>query len=114
MDPDSFGPRLSFQENMELARLPQGQDSNIRKFISRMPAWKPGKGLPWDKIAGRRDSYRPRTFGPGAFGGHVYAQAPLAAAMVVEKGDEGKSPLGLHVSCGEKLPRPKRSNANEG
>lgn len=86
---------------MELVWLPKDPDSNVHKFVSRAPAWKPGKGLPWTKVTVPNDRSRPRTFGPGAFGGHVYAQAPLAAAKVMEKVDEKTPPtskLGIHVS----------------
>lgn len=108
---DPFGPRLSFQENMELAWLPSLETSSgsPQRFVSTMPPWMPGKGLPWNEMLDardgkrerKRDAARPRTFGPGAFGGHVYAQAPLAAARVVEKVDEDApagNKLGLHVS----------------
>lgn len=115
---DPFGPRLSFQDNMELTWLP-GTGTSPQRFISTMPAWKPGKGLPWVEMAaasGRkppRASLRSRTFGPGAYGGHVYAQAPLAAAKVVEKADEGTSTgerLGLHVSLPNRSCLPSTSN----
>lgn len=108
---DSFGPRLSFQENMELTWLP-GSGNSPQRLVSTMPAWKPGKGLPWaeiDAASGRnrnRDPSKPRTFGPGAFGGHVYAQAPFAAAKVVEKADRETpvgNKLGLHVSLRSEL-----------
>lgn len=99
--------RLDFQEYMSLNRLPpDASNPSVQKFVSRRPAWKPGNDLPWGKVKVKRDPSGTRTFGPGAFGGHVYAQAPLAAARVVEQEDENtpvSGKLGIHVSA---LPPP--------
>lgn len=101
MDTEKEWYRMSFQENMELAWIPKGPNDTTQKFIAKQPAWKPGKGMPWGEMRRETDPTKPRNFGPGAFGGHVYCQAPLAAARVVEKGDEekpGVGKLGIHVS----------------
>lgn len=106
---------------MALSRLPDdtltsGSSSSssttgevVQRFLSQSPAWKPGQELPWGSPQFQK-SNRGRTFGPGAFGGHVYAQAPLAAARVVEEEEEKekekleaangavKRKLGIHVS----------------
>lgn len=93
--------RFSVQECMELTSLPSHDENpKAHRFMSRQPAWKPGNELPWGKV--KRDPTKSRTFGPGAFGGHVYAQAPLAAARVVEKEDETasvKGKLAIHVGA---------------
>lgn len=76
-------------------------DLPVQRFISCQPAWKPGEGMSGSILNGEPDASGRRTFGPGAFGGHVYAQAPLAAARVVEREDRDK-PIrerrGIHVS----------------
>lgn len=92
--------RFSVQECLDVTPLP-ANDSNpsVQRYMSRQPAWKPGNDLPWGEV--NREKTRPRKFGPSAFGGHVYAQAPLAAARVVEKEDESaptKGKLAIHVS----------------
>ncbi|KAM5354027.1 hypothetical protein ACJ41O_000677 [Fusarium nematophilum] len=77
--------RLSFQEALELTRLPDeksGPQPPTKRFMSRQPAWVPGNELPWES-KGLTISKVTR----GAFGGVVYAQAPLAAARVVEQED---------------------------
>lgn len=98
--------RFSVQECFDLAPLPANEAfPSVQRYMSRRPAWKPGNELPWGKI--KRDPTKPRNFGPGAFGGHVYAQAPLAAARVVEKEDESaaaKGKLTIHVSVGGDQP----------
>lgn len=90
--------RMSFQENMELAWLPNEPNISAVRLVSCQPAWKLGQDL---ALAHQdRESSRPRDLGPGVFGGHVFAQAPLAAARVVEKEDEntsGRGRLGIHV-----------------
>lgn len=92
--------RFSVQECLDLAPLPATSDNpSAQRYMSRQPAWKPGNDLPWGEI--NREKTKPRKFGPSAFGGHVYAQAPLAAAKVVEKEDESapaKGKLAIHVS----------------
>lgn len=92
--------RFSVQECLELTPLPSHDEKPpVHRFMSRQPAWKPGNELPWGKV--KHNPKKSRTFGPGAFGGHVYAQAPLAAAKVVEKEDQAasvKGKLAIHVS----------------
>jgi hypothetical protein len=90
--------RNDLYEALKLSRLPDKQNSSQdggKRFMSRTPAWRPGDELPWKRT---KDDF-PR----GAFGGHVYAQAPLAAARAVEEdekeaGGNGNGKLGIHVS----------------
>ncbi|KAL4723857.1 hypothetical protein ACLX1H_009502 [Fusarium chlamydosporum] len=44
--------RLSFQEALELRRLPDEPSAikPVQRFISRQPAWIPGQELPWDAV----------------------------------------------------------------
>lgn len=93
-------PRMAFQEAMAMTPLPPA--AGVKSFISRQPAWKPGAQLPWDALFRNLDGPRPSFIGAGAYGGHVYAQAALAAARVVEDEDGAKvesgGKLGIHVS----------------
>ena len=108
MAPAAHFPRLAFQEAMAITPLPAADDASgrsLKRFISRQPAWKPGAELPWDALFSKLDGPRPRHSGPGAFGGHVYAQAPLAAARAVEEEDKRSESngsqlgtVGIHVS----------------
>ncbi|KAF5231534.1 hypothetical protein FAUST_9233 [Fusarium austroamericanum] len=77
--------RLSFQEAMELSRLPDDTSTTqtTQRFMSRQPAWTPGQELPWHAIG-----IPPPKITRGAYGAVVYTQAPLAAARVVEREDE--------------------------
>ncbi|EQL01226.1 acyl-CoA thioesterase II [Ophiocordyceps sinensis CO18] len=91
---------------MAMTPLPPAAD--VKSFISRQPAWKPGAQLPWDALfrnLGNLGGPRPSFMSPAAYGGHVYAQAPLAAARALEQedsrgteSDEGK--LGIHTIQG--------------
>ncbi|KAL6867120.1 Thioesterase/thiol ester dehydrase-isomerase [Trichoderma novae-zelandiae] len=75
--------RLGFLEAMEMSRLPgDGSSGDTHRFMSHRPAWQPGAELPWD----RADVPKEATgfYNSKAYGGHVYIQAPLAAARVVE------------------------------
>ncbi|KPM36390.1 hypothetical protein AK830_g10165 [Neonectria ditissima] len=94
--------RMSFQEAMELERLPDdgsGAQKPVAKFMNRQPPWLPGAELPWETIG-----VSAAKITRGAFGGVVYAMAPLAAARVVEdedgeSGNHGKgSKRAIHVS----------------
>lgn len=105
MTPTPKHVRLSFQEALHLTRLHDDSNSNpsqsaVQRFISRQPAWKVGNDLPWDTVdSGTRT--KSINLGKGAFGGVVYAQAPLAAARAVEEDDkdaEKTGSLGIHVS----------------
>lgn len=98
-------PRNGVYEALRLSRLPDSQSDSqdgTKRFISRTPAWRPGGELPWEKV--NAEAYKKGTmvdFPPGAFGGHVFAQAPLAAARAVEEDDDGgngNGKLGIHVS----------------
>jgi hypothetical protein len=90
--------RLSFQEALELIRLPDetATQQPIQKFISRQPAWTPGQELPWNAVG-----ITPPKITRGAYGAVVYAQAALAATRVVEQEDGSKhkeNKRGIHVS----------------
>ncbi|KAK7427235.1 hypothetical protein QQZ08_006171 [Neonectria magnoliae] len=77
--------RMSFQEAMELERLPDdalGAQKPVARFMNRQPPWRPGAELPWESIG-----VSAAKISRGAFGGVVYAMAPLAAARVVEDED---------------------------
>ncbi|GAB0132391.1 hypothetical protein EsDP_00000829 [Epichloe bromicola] len=97
-------PRKSFAEFMELVPIPdhickQGKD--IKRFMSRQPAWLEGKELPWDVLFQNIKGPRPRHTGLGVFGGCVYAQASLAAARAVEEEERQQK-----EATGEAKPRP--------
>ncbi|TFA97982.1 hypothetical protein CCMA1212_010215 [Trichoderma ghanense] len=74
-------PRLGFLEAMEMSRLPD-DGSNTHRFMSHQPAWQPGAELPWDGPDVPQEAKA--FYNSKAYGGHVYVQAPLAAARVVE------------------------------
>lgn len=102
MPPPKDYKRLTFQEALELVPLTDKtskSQTEARKFMSRQPAWVPGNELPWETVGS--DS---RKLTRGAYGGVVYAQAPLAAARVVEREDresgdaENGMKRGIHVS----------------
>jgi hypothetical protein len=90
--------RLSFQEALELARLPDDTSSTqqaVQRFMSRQPAWTPGQELPWDAVG-----IPPPKITRGAYGAVVYALSALAATRVVEEEDHGNSDenrRGIHV-----------------
>lgn len=89
--------RLSFQEALELHRLPDPTSAiqATQRFMSRQPAWTPGQELPWD-AAGIPKPKITR----GAYGAVVYTQAALAATRVVEQEDESENKenrRGIHV-----------------
>ncbi|GJN82368.1 hypothetical protein PLIIFM63780_005908 [Purpureocillium lilacinum] len=84
-------PRQSFQEALAITPLPASQDGHgrlVKRYMSQQPAWKPGDDLPWEALFSSLDGPRPKHGGPGVFGGHVYAQAPLCAARAVEEEEE--------------------------
>lgn len=92
--------RLSFQEAFELIPLPDEPPASQppRRFMSRQPAWAPGGELPWHTLGVQH-----KQLSKGAYGAVVYAQAPYAAAKVIEReDDEGrrgdKAKYGIHVS----------------
>lgn len=87
-------PRKSFQEAMELTRLPNKSNTTTQLYMSHCPAWKLGIDLP----AFDRPDLLP---GKGAYGGVTLAQAALAAARALEseeKKNDGSGFLGLHVN----------------
>lgn len=94
--------RMSFQEAMDLTRLPDGilsRGKAEKRFMSRQPPWIPGKELPLEAVGlGHVRVAR------GAFGGVVYCMAPLAASRVVEEedvegGNDKEKGLAIHVRC---------------
>lgn len=98
--------RNDLYEALRLSQLPDEQSGSqdpVKRFISRTPAWRPGNELPWGSID--PEGYKKGNtvdFNPAAFGGHVFAQAPLAAARAVEEEENGSGSgndkLGIHVS----------------
>ncbi|KAF4450336.1 hypothetical protein F53441_6619 [Fusarium austroafricanum] len=89
--------RLSFQEALELTRLPDEDPTTqqpVRRFMSRQPAWIPGQELPWGAVGIARPKIT-----RGAYGAVVYTQAALAATRVVEQEDDEnkeKNRRGIH------------------
>jgi hypothetical protein len=92
--------RMSFQEAMDLARLPDRVPSSSKsekRFMSRQPPWIPGNELPLKAVGlGHVKVSR------GAFGGVVYCMASLAASRVVEEeevgnGNDKDNKFGIHV-----------------
>jgi hypothetical protein len=109
-------PRHGFHAAMEMFRLTtdsrSGDDQNDTYwFMSLQPAWKPGAELPWGTVDLPKPISNSDYFTSRAYGGHVYAQASLAAARVVEEDDgEDKGAaknatvrkFGIHVSVTSK------------
>ncbi|KAH6603661.1 hypothetical protein Trco_008436 [Trichoderma cornu-damae] len=105
-------PRNDLYEALKLSRLPDKHTRSrdgVKRFISRTPAWKPGRELPWATVnTGAHLKGSLADFPRAAFGGHVYAQAPLAAARAVEEeereeeeaGGDGRGRLGIHLTQG--------------
>lgn len=94
--------RMSFQEAMELEKLPavdSGDQKREIRFMNCQPPWMPGKELPWESIG-----VSAAKITRGAYGGVVYAMATLAAARVVEEEDtkgtneENEGSRAIHVS----------------
>ncbi|KAH0490789.1 hypothetical protein TgHK011_002241 [Trichoderma gracile] len=80
-------PRLGFLEAMEMSRLPDDSNSSdTYRFMSHRPAWQPGAELPWDRVDVPKEAMS--FYNSKAYGGHVYIQAPLAAARIVEAEEE--------------------------
>ncbi|KAM0200829.1 hypothetical protein ACHAPI_002495 [Fusarium lateritium] len=80
--------RLSFQEALQLVRLPNETTAQqlSQRFMSRQPAWTPGQELPWDAVG-----ITPPKITRGAYGAVVYAQAALAATSVVQQEDDSEN-----------------------
>ncbi|KAH8178529.1 thioesterase-like superfamily protein [Sarocladium implicatum] len=99
--------RMSFAEAMALVPLPSS-DPKVQRFMAEQPAWFPGKGLSWERESVPGLAQRRAGRGITAAGIHVYAQAPLAAARVVEQEekkiaqDHGtpKAKFGIHTIQG--------------
>ena len=84
-------PRLSFQEALELVKLPSqdGPSSQAQRFMATRAAHLPGVEIEFSMHV-------------AAYGGHVYGQAALAACRALreledEKGMKPSERLGLHV-----------------
>ncbi|KOS20939.1 hypothetical protein ESCO_004492 [Escovopsis weberi] len=92
--------RMSFDEAMALTRLPDSASPAklAKRFVSHQPPWKPGQDLPKDP-SGKEVVVVKRSYGA-----HVYAQAALAAARVVEDrvdaSTEPQGKLGIHTIQG--------------
>ncbi|KAK3994224.1 thioesterase-like superfamily-domain-containing protein [Cladorrhinum sp. PSN332] len=87
--------RLSFQEQMELIRLPS--DGSAKKYMSTRSAYMPGSDFTKDKEL--------PSFHKAAFGGCVYGQAALAALRAQREleAEEGRKPserLDIHTING--------------
>ncbi len=106
MVPDQWY-RRSIEEALELRRLPNHTSTpttitTTQRFMSCQPAWSVGNELPRFSSTGSGTTKLDVSIGRGAFGGCVYALAPLAAARVVEKEDEltaspGQGKRSIHV-----------------
>ncbi|EAQ88742.1 predicted protein [Chaetomium globosum CBS 148.51] len=88
--PSDMGPPLPLQEALELVKLPSVGEA--RRFMGTRAAYLPGSDF---------DMEDSPTFHKAAFGGHVYAQAALAAArtwreLEDEKGATPAQRLDLH------------------
>ncbi|ODA77032.1 hypothetical protein RJ55_07549 [Drechmeria coniospora] len=90
--------RMGFRDALEIVPLPPTAGAQGRRYMSQRPAWTPGGELPWEDF----DGPRPKHSGPGVFGGHVYAQAPLAAARAVEE-DERRTASSSGSTDGRKI-----------
>ncbi|KAF4591389.1 acyl-CoA thioesterase [Ophiocordyceps camponoti-floridani] len=93
--------RLGFGEALALTRMPAS--GSIRRFASQQPAWKPGDRLPWKTIPRSLQHLSIGQEKTGSYGGHVFAQAALAAARTVEveQGEHGEhGSLSIHTIQG--------------
>jgi hypothetical protein len=86
-----MGPPQPLQEALELVKLPSVGEA--RRFMGTRAAYLPGSDFSMEDSP---------TFHKSAFGGHVYAQAALAAArawreLEDEKGTTPAQRLDLHV-----------------
>ncbi|PNY23400.1 Uncharacterized protein TCAP_06657 [Tolypocladium capitatum] len=90
MAPAAQFPRRGFREAMAMTPLPAADDAqgrSFKRFISQQPAWTPGGELPWAALDSGFHGPR-RKHSRGVYGGHIYAQASLAAARAVEEEDK--------------------------
>lgn len=93
-----MGPPPPLQEALELVKLPR--EGEVRRFMSTRGAYLPGSDFTEDKEM--------PVMHKAAFGGHVYAQAALAASrtwreLEDERGAKPFERLDLHVCDG--IPR---------
>ncbi|GAB1321034.1 palmitoyl-CoA hydrolase [Madurella fahalii] len=93
--PSEDEPPLSFQEALDLVKLPRRGD--VRRFMATRAAYLPGSDFTKDKEMPMVHS--------AAFGGHVYAQSALAAyrawrELEDEKGVKPSERLDLHTIHG--------------
>ncbi|OTB06017.1 hypothetical protein M426DRAFT_319381 [Hypoxylon sp. CI-4A] len=99
-------PRLTFQEVMSLAPLPDEIENGsiTKRYMSQRKAWSPLGDIPFaseDPEAEREIKDTPKT----AYGGHVYAQAGLAASRAIDEIQAGQSgapkkKVGIHTIHG--------------
>ncbi|OLN85487.1 hypothetical protein CCHL11_08044 [Colletotrichum chlorophyti] len=88
--------KILFDNVMALAPLPMppsqtsSHENPVRRYMSLWPAWVPGSELVGGM--GRGSKADPR----GAYGGHVYTQAPLAACRAIRE----ESPAGAGTQSG--------------
>lgn len=87
--------RKTFEEAFELTNVSKSseklEDKSRQTYISKQPAWSPGAALPYKTPPIKRGK---TSIAPGrAFGGHVYVQAPLAAAKLLDA-EEGQHTSG--------------------
>lgn len=75
-------PALPLQEALSLVKLPLSGSGETRRFISRRAAYRPGCDFGSD--------FDMSTLHANAFGGHVYAQAAIAAARVYREVEREK------------------------
>lgn len=113
MEPDNDGRvsgRLTFQENMKLLALPDRSFEGrvVKRYMSQRAAWVPGSDLPRPKDNQEEGTSAPNgrrfRYGNFAYGGHVYAQAGMAASRAfdemqrAESGNGGRrKEFGIHV-----------------
>lgn len=94
--------RLSFQEIMSLASLPDQIENGkiVKRYMSQRRAWCPGESIP---VTGPvNQNLRRREAG---YGGHVYSQAGIAASRAFGETQATRTDLssslkkhGIHVS----------------
>ena len=91
--------RHSFQECMQLTRIPSANSKDAQRYMSHQQPWRPGQDLGWSMNT-QRSPERQKKFGPGTYGAHVYAQASYAAAKAIEedKSIQSASQLAISVS----------------
>ncbi|PHH72205.1 hypothetical protein CDD80_4683 [Ophiocordyceps camponoti-rufipedis] len=80
-----------------LALTPMPASGSVRRFASQQPAWKPGGELPWKTVSNDFQQLSLSFSRVGAYGGHVFAQAALAAARTAEDEQPG---LSIHTIQG--------------